>query len=78
MEPWRAVDAHNEGEVAQNETVEGLETSGHHFERNWIWIRIRISINVRSRIRIRIKVKRGIRTHINIIRIRNTSLSIII
>jgi hypothetical protein len=38
MEPFKAVDAHNRGEEANNEAAEGLSTSGlkfaysHHFD----------------------------------------------
>jgi len=35
MEPSRTKDAHNEGTKAQNEALEGLQTSGRKFGSLW-------------------------------------------
>ncbi len=62
MEPWRAVDTHNEGVGALNRVLEGSVDQ---------WSQICITL-----IRVRIQVKRCLRIRITMMWIRNTALSI--
>jgi hypothetical protein len=68
MEPWKAVNAHNGGVEA---LVVVLKVSVDQQSQIRITLRIRIRIKVKSWMVIRINVKRGIRSRIKAMQIRN-------